>query len=221
MNRGTMTALVGPSGSGKSTILKLISRFFDPQQGEVSLGGVPLSDINPESLMSHVSVVFQDVYLFQDSIAANIRFGRPDASDEEVVEAAKAARCHDFITSLPMGYETMVGEGGCTLSGGERQRISIARAILKNADIVLLDEATASLDPENELEVQHAIDRLVYGRTVVVIAHRLRTIQRADQIVVVDGGAVAEVGTHDELIERGGHYARLWKIQSEASGWSL
>ncbi|MGN0028436.1 MAG: ABC transporter ATP-binding protein [Marinilabiliaceae bacterium] len=221
MSRGTMTALVGPSGSGKSTILKLISRFFDPQQGAVTLGGVPLSDIRPESLMAHVSVVFQDVYLFQDTIAANIRFGRPNASDEEVVEAAKAARCHDFIMGLPNGYDTMVGEGGCTLSGGERQRISIARAILKNADIVLLDEATASLDPENELEVQHAIDQLVNGRTVVVIAHKLRTIQNADQIAVVDGGAIAEVGKHAELIERGGLYARLWKIQSEASGWSL
>lgn len=221
LHRGTLTALVGPSGSGKSTVLKLISRFFDPQRGSVTIGGVPLNEIRPESLMARISMVFQDVYLFQDTIAANIRFGRPDASFDEVVAAAKAARCHEFIMALPNGYDTMVGEGGCTLSGGERQRVSIARAILKNADIVLLDEATASLDPENELEVQQAIEKLIDGRTVVVIAHKLKTIRRADNIVVVDGGRIVETGRHDDLIAHDGIYAHLWKIQADASGWHL
>ena len=170
-----MTALVGPSGSGKSTVMKLCARFHDPQQGRIFFGGIPMDEIASESLMSHISMVFQDVYLFQDTIRNNIRFGKTDATDEEIIAAAKKACCHDFIMRL------MVGEGGCTLSGGEKQRISIARAILKDAQVILLDEATASLDPENEVEVQKAIDSLIKGRTVIAIAHRLKTIKDAER----------------------------------------
>ncbi|MFM1653237.1 ABC transporter ATP-binding protein [Brevibacillus sp. B_LB10_24] len=213
MPAGSFTALVGPSGSGKSTILRLIARFYDPDQGTVTMGGEDIRAMDPEALLRKVSMVFQDVYLFQDTIAGNIRFGRSDATREEIEEAARLACCHDFILKLPNGYDTMVGEGGSTLSGGEKQRISIARAILKNAPIVLLDEATASLDPENEAEIQKAIDRLVRGRTVIVVAHRLKTVQHADRIVVLDQGRIVEQGRHDELLSSSGLYARLWRRQ--------
>ena len=171
--------------------------------------------------MSHISMVFQDVYLFQDTIRNNIRFGKTDATEEEIIATAKKACCHDFIMRLPQGYDTMVGEGGCTLSGGEKQRISIARAMLKDAQIILLDEATASLDPENEVEVQKAIDTLIKGRTVIAIAHRLKTIKGADQIIVLDNGRIREKGTHETLMQAKGLYAKLWNIQEQISGWKL
>ncbi|KOM98394.1 ABC transporter ATP-binding protein [Clostridium botulinum] len=213
MKEGTLTALVGPSGSGKSTVLKLVARFYDPQQGKVLLGKEDMKEMNPESLLKRISMVFQDVYLFQDTIGNNIRFGREDATQKEVEEAAKKACCHDFIMKLPQGYDTAVGEGGCTLSGGEKQRVSIARAMLKDAPVVLLDEATASLDPENEMDVQKAINQLIKGRTVIVIAHKLKTIRSADNIIVLDDGRVVEQGKHEELIKLKGLYARLWKLQ--------
>ena len=219
--KNSLTALVGPSGSGKSTVMKLCARFYDPQQGRIFFDGMPMDEIAPESLMSHISMVFQDVYLFQDTIRNNIRFGKTDATDEEIIAAAKKACCHDFIMRLPQGYDTMVGEGGCTLSGGEKQRISIARAMLKDAQVILLDEATASLDPENEVEVQKAIDSLIKGRTVIAIAHRLKTIKDADRIIVLDNGRIEEEGTHDELIRKEGLYAHLWEIQESISGWKL
>lgn len=221
MRRGTLTALVGPSGSGKSTLMKLCARFYDPRNGKVLFNGVPVAEIEPESLMRHISMVFQDVYLFQDTIRNNIRFGKTDATEEEIVEAAKKACCHDFITRLPKGYDTMVGEGGCTLSGGEKQRLSIARAMLKDAQVVLLDEATASLDPENEVEVQRAINTLIGGRTVIVIAHRLKTVRNADHIIVLEEGQIAEQGRHEELLAGNGLYAKLWRIQEKTLGWTL
>ena len=219
--KNSLTALVGPSGSGKSTVMKLCARFYDPQKGCIFFNGVPMNEINPESLMSHISMVFQDVYLFQDTIRNNIRFGKTDATEEEIIATAKKACCHDFIMRLPQGYDTMVGEGGCTLSGGEKQRISIARAMLKDAQIILLDEATASLDPENEVEVQKAIDTLIKGRTVIAIAHRLKTIKGADQIIVLDNGRIREKGTHETLMQAEGLYAQLWNIQEQISGWKL
>ncbi len=219
--QGSLTALVGPSGSGKSTLLKLIARFYDADSGQVLFGGRDVKELDPEALMERISMVFQDVYLFQDTVANNIRFGREEATDGEVIAAAKKARCHDFIMKLPKGYDSLVGEGGCTLSGGEKQRLSIARALLKDAPLVLLDEATASLDPENELEIQKAVDSLVEGRTVIVVAHRLKTVCRADSIIVLDKGRIAERGRHEELLARDGLYARLWKIQQESLGWSL
>lgn len=219
--KNSLTALVGPSGSGKSTVMKLCARFYDPQKGCIFFNGVPMNEINPESLMSHISMVFQDVYLFQDTIRNNIRFGKTDATEEEIIAAAKKACCHDFIMRLPKGYDTLVGEGGCTLSGGEKQRISIARAMLKDAQVILLDEATASLDPENEVEVQRAIDSLIKGRTVIAIAHRLKTIKGADQIIVLDNGQIKEEGIHDDLVRNEGLYAHLWNIQESISGWKL
>lgn len=221
LRKNTLTALVGPSGSGKSTMLKLCARFYDPQQGQVLFNGVDMKTLEPESLMSHISMVFQDVYLFQDTIRNNIRFGKTDAADEEIEAAARKACCHDFIMRLPKGYDTQVGEGGCTLSGGEKQRISIARAILKEAPVVLLDEATASLDPENEVEVQRAINTLIAGRTVIVIAHRLKTIKNADNIIVLEEGRIAEQGKHQELLDNKGLYAKLWNIQEKTLGWKL
>lgn len=217
----TITALVGPSGSGKSTVTRLIARFWDVQQGMITIGGQPLNSVNPENLLQHISMVFQDVYLFQDTIGNNIRVGKMDAAQEQIEEAAKRAQCHEFISSLPQGYDTPVGEGGSTLSGGEKQRISIARALLKDAAIVLLDEATASLDPENEAAVQQAINELVSGKTVILIAHRLKTIQHADKIIVLDQGQLAEEGTHDELLSRQGLYARLWQLQMNTDGWRV
>jgi ATP-binding cassette subfamily B protein len=217
----SMTALCGESGSGKTTIANLIVRFWDVQQGEVLVGGRNVKEMTCDSLLNNISMVFQKVYLFHDTVAANIRFGRPGATDEEVIEAAKKARCHDFITALPGGYDTVIGEGGSTLSGGERQRISIARAILKDSPIILLDEATASVDPENEKYIQQAIGELVRDKTLVVIAHRLSTIQGADQILVVDGGRIAERGTHDELLSKGGQYKKLWEHRIAARSWKI
>lgn len=217
----TMTAIVGPSGSGKSTVLRLIARFYDPQRGMVRFGGKDEAAIDPEKLMKKISIVFQDVYLFQDTIGNNIRYGKENATTGEIIAAAKIARCHDFIMALPDGYDTMVSEGGSTLSGGEKQRISIARAILKDAPVLLLDEATSSLDPENEVEVQQAISRLIQGRTVIMIAHRLKTIVKADNIIVLDEGKVVEQGRHEDLLKTGGLYAKLWDLQSKTSGWKI
>ena len=217
----TTTAIVGPSGGGKSTLCNLIARFWDVDSGEVTLGGVNVKDYSMNSLMSNFSFVFQSVYLFADTIENNIKFGRQDASHEEVVEAAKKACCHDFISKLPNGYDTVIGEGGSSLSGGEKQRISIARAMLKDAPIVILDEATASIDPENEHLIQEAISALTHGKTIVTIAHRLATIENADQILVIDGGTVAQRGTHEELLEQEGTYKTFIKIREQAEGWRI
>lgn len=217
----SFTALVGPSGSGKSTITRLICRFWDIDRGSIKIGGVPIKSIESEKLLEKISVVFQDVYLFHDTVEENIRMGRKGASHEEIVEAAKKAGCHDFIMEMPDGYDTIIGEGGSTLSGGEKQRISIARAILKDAPIVLLDEATASLDPQNEVLIQKAIDELTRNRTVVVIAHRLQSIMNVDNILVLKDGGIAESGNHTELIKKNGIYKNLWDNQSRAGTWTL
>lgn len=219
--QNSLTALVGPSGSGKSTITWLIARFWDASSGSITIGGVPVTCLSPDDVLCDMSMVFQDVYLFNDTIEANIRMGREGATREEVIQVAKLAACHDFINALPNGYDTMVGEGGSTLSGGEKQRISIARALLKNAPIVLLDEATASLDPENEVLIQQAIDALVQNKTVIVIAHRLRSIQNADQIIVLNEGHVQQAGTHSELLAEDGLYKKLWDEQQKAGSWRL
>ena len=218
----SMTALVGPSGSGKSTITRLIARFWDVSRGEIMVGGQSVKDVKTEDLLSNISMVFQDVYLFNDTILNNIKVGKGDASMEEVFAAAKKARCHEFIEKLPEGYETMVGEGGATLSGGEKQRVSIARAILKDAPIILLDEATASLDPENELYIQEAIGELIKSRTLIVIAHRLSTITHANQILVLKEGKIVERGTHRELLAKDtGLYQGMWNEQRRAHGWKI
>ena len=217
----TTTAIIGPSGSGKSTICSLIARFYDTDRGSISVGGIDVHDMTCDSLLKNISMVFQKVYLFQGTIFNNIRFGKPDASFEEVVEAAKKACCHDFIMSFSAGYETVIGDGGSTLSGGEKQRISIARAMLKNASIVILDEATASVDPENEHAIQKAISALVHGKTIIIIAHRLATIQNADQILVVAGGSIAQRGTHEELMKQDGVYKRFLAKREMAEGWSI
>lgn len=219
--QGSTTAIVGPSGSGKTTICNLIARFYDVDSGEVTVGGEDVRNMTCDSLLRNISMVFQKVYLFHDTIENNIRFGNPSATQEEIIEAAKKARCHDFIMALPDGYETVIGEGGSTLSGGEKQRISIARAILKNANIVILDEATASIDPENEHLIQQAISELTIGKTVIVIAHRLATIEHADQILVVDKGQVVQKGTHQELVHQEGLYHRFITIREQAEGWSI
>jgi ATP-binding cassette subfamily B protein len=219
--QGKITALVGPSGSGKSTLSRLIARFWDPREGEIRIGGVNIRAIEPETLLRHISIVFQDVVLFNDTVMSNIRIGREGASDAEVYAAAEAARCDGFIRNLPAGYNTIIGENGSTLSGGERQRISIARALLKDAPIVLLDEAAASLDPENETEIQEAISALVKARAVIVIAHRLRAVMAADKIAVLDKGRLVEEGAGDALIARGGLFARLYRIQQESLGWAI
>jgi ATP-binding cassette subfamily B protein len=216
-----LTALVGRSGSGKTTLTRLIARFWDVERGEILIGGKCIRDYATECLLSNISIVFQDVYLFNDTIRNNIRIGREEASQEEIERAARAACCHDFIESLPEGYDTMVGEGGNTLSGGEKQRISIARAILKDAPIVLLDEATAALDAENELLIRKAINDLVRNKTVVVIAHRLDTIRQADRIAVIDRGVVVEEGTHAALLSNGGLYRSLWDEQQRVKGWKF
>ena len=218
---GEVTALVGPSGSGKSTCARLAARLWDVTEGTIRVGGVDISTVDPEALLTDYSMVFQDVVLFDDTVMENIRLGKRGATDQEVRAAAEAANCGEFIRRLPQGYDTPIGENGAKLSGGERQRISIARALLKNAPIVLLDEATASLDVENETKVQGALSRLLAGKTVLVIAHRMRTVAGADHIVVLENGHVAEQGTPAELMERGGLYRRMVELQSESARWKL
>ena len=219
--QGSMTAIVGPSGGGKTTITRLIARFWDVQEGSITIGGHDVKEFTCDSLLKNMSMVFQNVYLFNDTIENNIKFGCPDATHEQVVEAAKKACCHDFISALPQGYDTVIGEGGSTLSGGEKQRISIARAMLKDAPIILLDEATASVDPENEVHLQQAISALVKNKTLIVIAHRLSTIRDADQILVVDNGKIVEKGVHAELIQQKGIYQKFWNIRQKARNWKL
>lgn len=218
---GTTTAVVGPSGGGKTTLCNLIARFWDVQSGKILLGGYDVKEYKLDNLMKNISMVFQNVYLFNDTIENNIRFGKPDATHEQVVAAAKAACCHDFIEALPDGYDTVLGEGGGTLSGGEKQRISIARAMLKDAPIVILDEATASVDPENEEELQKAIDALTHNKTIIMIAHRLKTVRSADQILVLNGGKITQRGTHETLAKQPGLYADFLKAREEAAGWKL
>ena len=217
----TTTAIVGPSGGGKTTLCHLLSRFWDVDEGRVTLGGHDVREYDMDSLMRNFSFVFQNVYLFHDTIANNIRFGQPDAPMEKVMEAAEKARCHDFIMKLPQGYETVVGEAGGTLSGGERQRLSIARAMMKNAPVIILDEATANVDPENEKELMEAIGELTQEKTVIMIAHRLKTVRHADQILVVDKGQIVQRGTHDELMGQDGIYRRFINGRERAAGWKL
>ncbi len=221
IKENTTTAIVGPSGGGKTTITSLISRFWDVQEGEVTLGGKNVKDYSFDSLMENFSFVFQRVYLFEDTIANNIRFGRPEATKEEVIEAAKKASCHDFIMSLPDGYETVIGEGGATLSGGEKQRIAIARAIMKDAPIIVLDEATANVDPENEKELTEAIENLTREKTIIMIAHRLKTVRNADQILVVDKGRIVQKGKHNELMKQDGIYRNFVSGRKQAVSWKI
>ena len=217
----TVTALVGPSGAGKTTIGLLAARFWDVRSGAIRIGGVDVRNMPLASLMSHLSFVFQDGFLFFDTVEENIRMGNARATREEVIAAAKAAQCHEFIERLPNGYQTLVGEGGTYLSGGEQQRIGIARAILKDTPIVILDEATAYADPENEGKILEGLARLVHNKTVIIIAHRLSTITRADQILVIDNGQVVETGSHDKLVSTGGLYAAMWDTYSRARQWQL
>lgn len=217
----TTTAIVGPSGGGKSTLCNLIARFWDVDSGAVTLGGVNVKDYSMNSLMSNFAFVFQTVYLFADTIENNIKFGRPEATHEEVVKAAKKACCHEFISKLPDGYNTVIGEGGATLSGGERQRISIARAIMKDAPVIILDEATANVDPENEKELVEAVDALTKEKTIIMIAHRLKTVRHADQIVVVDQGQIVQKGTHEELMQQEGIYRRFVDSREQAVSWKI
>ncbi len=217
----TSTAIVGPSGGGKTTICNLIARFYDVNKGSVLVGGHDVREFTCDSLLQNISMVFQNVYLFHDTVRNNIRFGKPDASEEAIIAAAKAANCHDFIMELPQGYDTVIGEGGGTLSGGEKQRISIARAMLKDAPVIILDEATASIDPENEHLIQRAIGELTVGKTVIVIAHRLATIEHANQILVIDGGKIVQKGTHQQLMQEEGLYRRFINIRQQAEGWSI
>lgn len=217
----TTLAIVGPSGSGKSTLCKLLARFYDVSGGRILVGGHNVKEFTCDSLLSNISMVFQNVYLFHDTVWNNIAFGKENATEEEVIEAAKKARCHDFIMELPDGYQTMVGEGGGSLSGGEKQRISIARAILKNAPIIILDEATASIDPENEFYIQQAIAELTAGKTIIVIAHRLATIEKADRILVLQDGSVIQTGKHEELLAEEGLYKDFIAVREKAAGWSL
>lgn len=219
--QNTTTAIVGPSGSGKTTICNLIARFYDVNEGNIKIGNIDIREMTCDSLLKNISMVFQNVYLFHDTILNNIKFGKPEASFEEIVEVTKKACCHDFIMNLPQGYNTVIGDGGSTLSGGEKQRISIARAMLKDAPIVILDEATASIDPENEHFIQQAISALVHGKTIIIIAHRLATIQNADQILVVDQGQIVQRGTHEDLIKETGIYQRFIGIREKAEGWMI
>ena len=218
--QGEITALVGHSGCGKSTIARLAARFWDASSGTVSVGGVDVSAVDPETLLAAFSIVFQDVVLFNDTVYNNILIGNRNATREQVLAAAKAAQCDSFIEKLPNGYDTEIGENGYTLSGGERQRLSIARALLKDAPIILLDEATAALDPENETLIQHAISTLIKDKTVIVIAHRLRTVENADKIIVLNKGTIAETGTHSELMEKNGIYRQMYRLQRESEQWS-
>ena len=218
---GSITAVVGPSGGGKTTLCNLIARFWDVQGGKITVGGHDVREYKLDSLMKNISMVFQSVYLFNDTVENNIKFGRPDATHEQVVAAARAACCHDFIMALPDGYDTVLGEGGGSLSGGEKQRISIARAMLKDAPIVILDEATASVDPENEAELQAAISALTRGKTLIMIAHRLNTVRNANQILVLSGGHIVQRGTHQELMAQGGLYADFVGVRQEALRWKL
>lgn len=217
----TTTAVVGPSGGGKSTLCNLISRFWDVDGGNIRLGGIDVREYSMDSLMKNFSFVFQNVYLFADTIANNIAFGRENATREDIVTASKKACCHDFIMSLPDGYDTVIGEGGTSISGGEKQRISIARAIMKNAPIIILDEATANVDPENEKELVEAIDALTKEKTIIMIAHRLKTVRNADQIVVVDSGKIAQLGTHTLLMQEGGIYKNFVNARQQAAGWKI
>ncbi|MCH4891030.1 ABC transporter ATP-binding protein [Acidaminobacter sp. JC074] len=217
----SMTALVGHSGSGKTTVTNLIARFWDVNKGQILVGGHDVRDIENKELLSHMSMVFQDVFLFNDTIMNNIKFAKTEATDEEVYLAAQKAMCHDFIMALPDGYQTVVGENGKKLSGGERQRVSIARAILKDAEIILLDEATANIDPENEVVIQKAIDKLVENKTIIIIAHKLSTIKNADQIVVLDQGEISQIGVHDDLKEVDGIYRSYWLHREQANKWKI
>ena len=217
----TTTAIVGPSGAGKTTMCNLIARFWDVNAGKITIGGTDVRDFKLDSLMKNISMVFQSVYLFADTIENNIKFGCPDATHEQVVEAAKKACCHNFISALPDGYDTVIGEGGGTLSGGEKQRISIARAMLKDAPIIILDEATSSVDPENKDELQRAIEALTHDKTIIMIAHRLKTVRNADQILVLDNAHIIQRGTHAELIQQKGLYADFVSARQEAIGWKL
>ena len=221
IKEGTTTAIVGPSGGGKTTLCNLMARFWDVQKGSVKLGGVDVKRYNINSLMKNFSFVFQRVYLFEDTIANNIRFGQPDASMEQVIDAAKKACCHDFIMKLPDGYDTIIGEGGASLSGGEKQRISIARAIMKDAPIIILDEATANVDPENEKDLVKAIEALTKEKTIIMIAHRLKTVRNADNILVVDQGRIVEQGRHEQLMQKDGIYKRFIETRELAVGWKL
>ena len=218
-DKGTMTALVGPSGGGKSTIASLLTRFWDIQSGEILLRGTDIRKIPLATLMNNISMVFQRVYLFQDTVYNNIALGRPDASREEIIEAAKKARCYDFIMELPEGFDTVIGEGGASLSGGQAQRLSIARCILKDSPIVILDEATASVDADNESYIQQAISELCKGKTLLVIAHRLNTIAGADQIMVIRDGQVAESGDHNSLMQKDGIYRSMVTKRAVSTGW--
>ena len=217
----TTTAIIGPSGSGKTTLCSLIARFWDVDSGSIRIGGTDIREYTLESLMEQISMVFQNVYLFADTIENNIKFGSPDATHEQVVAAAKKACCHDFISALPDGYGTVIGEGGATLSGGEKQRISIARAMLKNAPIIIFDEATANVDPENEDKLQKAMEELMRDKTILMIAHRLKTVQKADQILVLDEGRIVQKGTHEELKDTPGIYRDFLEVRKEAAGWKL
>lgn len=219
--KNKITAIIGPSGSGKTTLCSLIARFWDVNSGEIEIGGKNMKEYTLQNLMSNISMVFQDVYLFQDTIENNIKFGKPNASHAEVVQAAKKACCHDFIMVLPNGYDTVIGESGATISGGEKQRLSIARAILKDASIVIFDEATANIDPENEDKLRLAIESLTQNKTIIMIAHRLKTIRNADQILVLDKGKIVQKGTHDELIKEEGIYSRFINMKNKSTSWKL
>ena len=219
--QGEVTALVGPSGGGKTTISKLCARFWDATKGKITLGGIDISKVDPETLLNNYSIVFQDVTLFDNTVMENIRIGKKGATDNEVIKVAKQAKCDEFISKLPDGYNTYIGENGCNLSGGERQRISIARAILKDSPVILLDEATASLDAENETEIQEAISKLVKNKTVLIIAHRMRTVTNADKIVLLKDGVVKEQGNPKELLEKDSIFKDMVQKQQESLEWNL